>query len=143
MFDSTSVSDTASDTRSIVRHSIVSLSVSPDKTLVSSVGEDIVYSFSIVNTGNTTLSSLSLTDEKLAWVNVSCGAASLQPGQSTGCSGTYAVSGQDIADGGVANTSTVNGSSPTGAVDDTKTTFVTAATSPENPTAPIRVNGGL
>ena len=76
------------------------------------VGDQIVYEFTVTNTGNVTLSGLTISDPK---VTVSGGTlASLAPGasDSTTFSGTYTLTLADINSGSFTNTATVSGDDP-------------------------------
>jgi uncharacterized repeat protein (TIGR01451 family) len=65
----------------------------------------ITYSFVITNTGNTTLSTVALSDSKLGNVT-GCDKASLAPGATSVCSADYTVTQADLAAGFVTNTAT-------------------------------------
>ncbi len=78
------------------------------------VGETISYSFSVQNSGNVTLTNVTITDPV---VNVSGGPiASLPPGVTdTGAfTATYTLLAADITAGSVINSATANGTPPTG-----------------------------
>ncbi|WP_312315945.1 OmpA family protein [Stenotrophomonas sp.] len=88
------------------------LAAGPAMTVVKSaspttyfiVGQQINYSYLVTNTGNVTLSSLSLTDDRIA--TVSCPATTLAPGASTTCTGSYLITQADLDAGSVTNTAT-------------------------------------
>lgn len=75
------------------------------------VGETIEYSFTVTNTGNQTLSNVSITDPLM---NVPGMIASLAPGDSDSAtfSGTYTLTQADLNAGSVSNTATANASDP-------------------------------
>ena len=92
-------------------------------------GDTIVYSFDVQNTGNVTLSSVSVTDPGPTfngvagtgvWSGLTCPLTSLLPLQSVTCTATYELSQADIdaaIEGGVnsvENSATAQGETPTG-----------------------------
>ncbi|KAB1880909.1 hypothetical protein F6W70_17705, partial [Microbacterium maritypicum] len=99
---------------------------------LADAGETIDYSFVVLNTGNVTLTGVSVDDPKAG--SVTCDPTTLAPGESVTCTADapYTVTEQDIIDGGVVNTATGNATTPEG-VDpiipptDTETTPTPAA----------------
>ncbi len=77
------------------------------------VGETITYSFTVTNTGNVTISNITLSDAK---ITVSGGPITLAPGasNSTSFTGTYTITQADIDAGNVTNTATATGQDPSG-----------------------------
>ena len=85
-------------------------------------GDEIVYIFSVTNTGNVTLNDIGVDDAK---ANVTGGPiASLAPGEtnSTTLTARYTIKQSDIDRGSVTNTATAKGASPTGNVSDVSDT---------------------
>ena len=99
----------------------------------SAVGDVIDYTYVVTDTGNTTLSDVSVTDnpvspatgssipqcQSLANPADTCSGAtvgSLAPGQSATFTATYSASQADLDHGSVSDTSTANGTGPSGAV---------------------------
>ncbi|WP_289031667.1 pectinesterase family protein [uncultured Algoriphagus sp.] len=76
------------------------------------VGETITYIFTVSNTGNVTLSDITVTDPM---VTVNGGPISLAPGESdnTTFTATYELTQQDIDNGYVVNLALAEGTSPT------------------------------
>ena len=79
-------------------------------------GETITYSFTVTNTGNVTLTDITIDDPL---VTVSGSIPSLAPGcvDSTTLSATYTITQADVDNGSVSNQATATGSSP-GKTDD-------------------------
>jgi uncharacterized repeat protein (TIGR01451 family) len=77
-------------------------------------GDTIAYSFLVSNKGNVTLTSVGVTDLKVG--TVSCPFALLDPGASTTCTATYALTLADVNAGQVTNTAEASGTPPTGPV---------------------------
>jgi hypothetical protein len=90
------------------RQPSLTLSKSADPTTFGGAGEAIAYSYLVTNNGNVALSSISISDDKVA--PVSCPAGALAPGASLTCTGGYTTSAADVADGSVTNTATAAGS---------------------------------
>ncbi|MFW8744897.1 DUF7507 domain-containing protein, partial [Mesorhizobium japonicum] len=76
---------------------------------LTDVGDTIGYSFTVLNDGNTPLSSVAVSDSLLTG-GVSCVATSLAPGDSTTCHSNvpYHVSAADLAAGKVHNSATAS-----------------------------------
>ncbi|WP_203994376.1 beta strand repeat-containing protein, partial [Sphaerisporangium rufum] len=85
---------------------------------VPSAGRTVTYSFLVTNTGNDTLTSLSVADTVFTGTGtppvITCPVTTLQPGQSTTCTGTYVTTQQDVGNGGVLNTAVATGTPPSG-----------------------------
>jgi uncharacterized repeat protein (TIGR01451 family) len=78
------------------------------------LGDRITWSFTVTNTGTTTLTGVDVTAPLAG--DVTCAATQLSPGQSTSCSGVaHPVSQADVDAGVVADTETAHGSDPQGA----------------------------
>ncbi|GAB3312298.1 hypothetical protein GCM10027298_37400 [Epidermidibacterium keratini] len=75
-------------------------------------GDTIDYTFTVTNTGNTTINGVSIDDPKIA--SVVCPTTTVAPGESVTCTATYIVSQADLNAGEVVNTATASGIDPTG-----------------------------
>ena len=78
------------------------------KSLVSldafSPGEVATYRYDLTNDGNTTITGpITVNDDKISGP-ISCGAASLAPGDTTSCTATYTIVVRDLEFGSVTNT---------------------------------------
>nr|WP_060928083.1 DUF11 domain-containing protein [Microbacterium hydrocarbonoxydans] len=83
-------------------------------------GDTITYDFTVRNSGNVTLTGVSLVDPLIGPAAVSLSgwpgaAGTLQPGQTVSGSATYTVKQSDVDAGAVANTATATGTPPRGA----------------------------
>ncbi|MFE7198068.1 DUF7507 domain-containing protein [Microbacterium oxydans] len=93
---------------------------SADLQELTAAGQTINYSFLVSNTGNVTLTDVSVTETAFSGTGtapvVTCpaGAASLAPGTDVTCTASYVVTQADIDAGGVTNTATTTGTPPTG-----------------------------
>lgn len=90
----------------------------------ASVGDVVTYTFTITNTGNVTLTGVTLTDPRISGAISGMPIASLAPGATVTRTATYALTQLDINAGSVANTATVTGQPPVGGpvTDDGSTT---------------------
>lgn len=84
---------------------------------LAELGETITYNFTLTNTGNVSLSSVTVSDPK---VTVIGGPVSLAPGavDSTSFRAVYTISQGDVDAGFVTNTASVTGTTPAGTVSD-------------------------
>ncbi|SNS79326.1 conserved repeat domain-containing protein/gliding motility-associated C-terminal domain-containing protein, partial [Belliella buryatensis] len=91
------------------QNSAISLAKSADKSVVTVAGEEVVYTLTVTNTGNTTLTDVMLVDEML---EVSENVGTLLPGQSVSRDYTYTVTQSDIDSGAIVNVASVEGTDP-------------------------------
>ena len=77
----------------------------------AAVGDVLAYEYDVVNTGNVSISSLVINDDKIA--SVSCPVTSLMPTETVTCSATYVVTQDDLNTGSVTNIASADGT-PTG-----------------------------
>ena len=89
----------------------------------AAAGDTVGYSYDVTNTGTTTLSNIGVSDNRIA--GVSCPDASLSPGQSEMCTGTYTVTAADITNGSVTNTATASATDPFAAAISSNSSSVT------------------
>ena len=73
-------------------------------------GDKVSYSFAVTNTGNVTLSGLSVSDPKVG--KVTCPETALAPKAATTCTAVYTATPADIAAGVISNTATVTVKAP-------------------------------
>jgi uncharacterized repeat protein (TIGR01451 family)/fimbrial isopeptide formation D2 family protein len=84
----------------------LTLAKTANPTTYASVGQSINYSYAVTNTGNVTLNTLALTDDRIA--SVSCPVTTLAPGAGTTCTGTYPITQADLDAGSVTNTASAS-----------------------------------
>ncbi|MFD8599644.1 hypothetical protein ACFV1L_32030 [Kitasatospora sp. NPDC059646] len=81
-------------------------------------GDTVTYSYTVHNSGNTALTGLTVTDNRVT--GITCDATALAPGASTTCHGSYVVTQADVDACGrttpclVVNTATAHATDPTG-----------------------------
>ena len=90
--------------------STLSVVKSTTSTGYGAAGDTIPYSYVVKNTGTTTESNVSVSDNKVA--TVSCPDSTLAPGASETCTGSYTVTQADVDAGSVTNNATANGTNP-------------------------------
>ncbi len=116
-----------------------------DNGTVGDAGDEIVYTFTVENTGNITLNDVTMSDEKLGINDAVC-AATLRPGETADCpEATYTITAEDMQRGKVDNTASGEATPPVsyeGGVAMRKTSNTTSTTlpppesPPSNPTRP-------
>ncbi len=83
---------------------------------VTDVGDTINYQFTVTNTGNVTLSDLTLSDPLITGApnnqTIVCQATVLDSNESTTCSASYTVTQADVDEGMVMNVATATGTPP-------------------------------
>jgi len=85
----------------------ISLTKTASPTTYSAVGDVITYTYVIKNTGDVTLGSFTLDDDKVPPANFNCTLPPiLNSGASVTCTGTYTITQADIAAGSVTNKAT-------------------------------------
>ncbi len=96
------------------------------------VGDILSYEYDVVNTGNVSISAITVSDDKIAVVT--CPVTSLMPTESTTCTATYEVTQADLNTGSVTNIASVSGTpsggtltppTDTATVDGTQTPMLT------------------
>ena len=109
-------------------------------------GDTVDYSFLVTNTGAVTLAVVGINDSLVG--GATCPQPTLQPGQSTLCTGTYTITQADVNAGAVNNTATAFGTPPGGSPitsppdsTSTSTTTVSTLTIDKQAGAPSDVNG--
>jgi uncharacterized repeat protein (TIGR01451 family)/LPXTG-motif cell wall-anchored protein len=91
----------------------LSIVKSTSAVTIPPVGATIPYSFLVTNTGNVTITGVTVSDPNTS--GVSCPETMLAPAASTTCTGTHTVVQGDLDAGELVNTATVVGNRPDGA----------------------------
>ena len=85
-------------------------------------GTKVTYSYLVTNTGNVTLSPVTVTDPMAGLSAVTCPDTSLAPTDSESCTATYTTTQADVEAGSITNVGTATGTPPTGAADNVTAT---------------------
>ena len=113
----TSAPSTATVTTTPRARLTVVKSASP--TTVTAVGQNVAYTFVVTNTGNVTLTDLTVADTFTApagpALTVACPTTTLAAGATTTCTATYSVTQADLDAGTIRNSATAGATSPAGA----------------------------
>ena len=96
----------------------ISIVKSADPTTVTAAGDSVAYSFVVTNTGNVTLTDVTVTDTFTAPAGpelvVTCPVTALAPSESTTCTATYTVTQADVDAGSIQNSAIATGTPPNG-----------------------------
>ncbi len=97
----------------------VAKSVASPTTPLTTPGQTVTYDFAVTNTGNVTLTDLTVDDTQTAPAGTltsgpTCAPATLAPGDSETCTGTYVSTQADIDHGAINDTATASGDPPIG-----------------------------
>jgi gliding motility-associated-like protein/uncharacterized repeat protein (TIGR01451 family) len=126
--DRSAVEDSDSATVTAIQNPAILITKTADPATYDTLGETITYTITVTNTGNVTLTGVTVTDP-LTGMDVTV--ASLAPGASRNFTETYAITQSDLDGGSVLNTATASGTAPDGAVvEDNDSATVTAVQSP-------------
>ncbi|MEO3814275.1 hypothetical protein ABGB17_35200 [Sphaerisporangium sp. B11E5] len=110
----------AASTNTVTITSAPSLSLlkTSSPTTVTTAGQTVTYFYQVVNTGNATLTGVSAADTSFSGTGtppvISCPVTTLEPQESTTCTGTYVVTQADIDGGSIVNTAVASGTPPSG-----------------------------
>jgi uncharacterized repeat protein (TIGR01451 family) len=102
---------------SLVKSASISADVNNDGK--AGVGDKVTFSFSVKNTGDVTLTGLSISDQLVApagpALSITCPVTNLAPGATVVCtSSAYTVTQADVDSGAVKNSATATANPPTG-----------------------------
>jgi len=113
--DNSTVTKTSDTEVPISQNAKISLNKTAAQTTFSHVGDIINYTFEVENTGNVTLTDVTLTDANPQVTLQPLPATTLAPGQKVTTVGTYTVTQSDVTAGTpLSNTATVQGIQPNG-----------------------------
>ena len=120
------VSATDSVTSTIARTSTLTMDKQAGTLTGTTAGSTLPYSFIVTNTGNVTVTALSVTDPQAA--GLTCPVTTLAPGATTTCTATHTLTQAEVDAGHTANTAAVTATPPSGltpptASDSTDTTI--------------------
>ncbi|MFG1914587.1 hypothetical protein [Micromonospora sp. NPDC048898] len=107
-----------------IPHPEIAITKAVTPSVVSAAGDPVTYQFVVTNTGNTSLSAVTVDETEFSGTGtpgaitcgtppVASGSVTLTAGASTTCTSTYAVTAADIAAGRITNTAVATGTPPT------------------------------
>ncbi|HUC04875.1 MAG TPA: hypothetical protein VL961_05725, partial [Acidimicrobiales bacterium] len=105
-------SDSSAATVPAEQTATITMTKAAAETSVKAVGDVIHYSYTVQNTGNVTLSSITVNDDLPGLSAVTCPDPVLAPSDSETCTATYDVTQVDLDAGSVVNTATASGTAP-------------------------------
>ncbi|HKU10414.1 MAG TPA: hypothetical protein VJQ61_04185, partial [Sinomonas sp.] len=98
----------------------ISLTKSAGESTIPAAGGTLHYSFVVTNTGNVTLSAVSIAETAFSGAGsvsgISCPASMVAPNAPMTCTATYTVTQADVDAGNITNTATVSATGPKGPV---------------------------
>jgi len=97
-----------------VQSSSLSVTKTAQQSNFTAAGETLDFSFLVTNTGNVTLTDITVNDELAGTTTPSCPSTTLTPGDSVTCTATYVTTQANVDAGSVSNTATVTGDPPSG-----------------------------
>ncbi len=103
----TPVENTASATVDANQSAAIALTKTANPTVYTGPNQTVAYTYTVTNTGNVTLSGVTLSDNKLG--SISCPSATLAPQVAETCTGSYVTSAADVSAGSVTNLATATG----------------------------------
>ncbi|MFI6131519.1 hypothetical protein [Micromonospora sp. NPDC051141] len=100
-----------------ILHPGIALAKSVTPETVSRAGDVVTYRYVVTDTGNTTLSGVTIDETAFSGSGrpsaITCADTTLAPGQSTTCTATYTITEADVEAGRIANTAVAVGTPPT------------------------------
>ncbi|GAA1390266.1 DUF7507 domain-containing protein [Luteococcus peritonei] len=126
--DGSTIRRTAQETITATLNPAMTFSKSGSPTTVAAVGQTIDYRFAVANTGNTTMSGITVADPMPGLSAVTCQATSLAPGDTTTCSASYTTTQADLDRGSIQNTATLRATDPAGTALTRTSSFTVQAT---------------
>ncbi len=122
------ISPPGTETSDAATDPMLSITKTADVGSFANVNDPIVYTLTVTNNGNQTLSNVQARDDLLP---LSCNIGTLAPGASdNSCSGTYLVTQDDIDTGSILNAASASGLTPQGASVDDDTTLTVGGPTP-------------
>jgi uncharacterized repeat protein (TIGR01451 family) len=97
-----------------VQNPSISLTKTANAQQFAQAGTPIQYSYQATDTGNVTLTSVTVTDPMPGLSAISCPTTTLAPSASENCTATYTTTQANVDAGGITNTGTVVGTPPSG-----------------------------
>ncbi len=110
----TTLTETGTATSTVTQTADIIIDKDSNDVTTLTLGDTITYSFTLTNTGNVTLNSITITDPLPNLSTITCPQTSLEPNESMMCTASYEITQADIDAGNLTNTATVSASPPSG-----------------------------
>ncbi|WP_373396576.1 hypothetical protein V8V91_17705 [Algoriphagus halophilus] len=110
--DDVEVSDTDSETITVVKDASIEIVKSATPSTYNAAGDVITYTFDVSNTGNVTLTDVTVSDPLSGLSAITSGPVTLAPGENQVFTATYTITQSDMDAGQVDNTATATGNDP-------------------------------
>ncbi len=128
-------SRTAEATVTAVQAAAITLHKTASPVAITAAGQIVSYTFAVTNTGNVTLSSISVTDTQTApagklTTGPTCPRGSLAPGATADCTATYTVTDADLNQGSISDRAVADGMAPGGRAVASNASSVTVTATP-------------
>jgi uncharacterized repeat protein (TIGR01451 family) len=114
IFNAQPITDTDDDIQNFIRNPSINLEKSALPQTYNSLGEQITYSFLVTNTGNVTLTNVSVSDTLTGLSSITPPPVILLPGASQLFTATYNITQGNLNAGRLINTATATGTPPGG-----------------------------
>ena len=108
-----------------VQNPAIGLTKSASISGFSTAGTPVTYSYQVTNSGNMTLTSVSVADPMVGLSTVGCPSPTLAPAATETCSATYTTTQADVDAGSITNTGTATGTPPLPGPNATATSTIT------------------
>lgn len=93
----------------------ITLAKAASPATVDTVGQLVTYTFTARNTGNVTLTGVTIRDSKFSTLSCTPGQpATINPGETLSCTASYTTTQADVDGGAILNTATTSGNGPRG-----------------------------
>ena len=105
--DPNTANNTATATLSPTGTSGLILAVTASPTMFGAIGQAITFTYTVTNSGNVTVTGVSVTDTKVSPIN--CAATTLAAGAGTTCTGSYTTTADDVRATSIVSVATARG----------------------------------
>jgi uncharacterized repeat protein (TIGR01451 family) len=110
--DGNDVTDDDNLTIPAARSPMLALRKTADEPSFSAAGQTITYRYHVVNTGNTTLENVTVSDNRIGQYAIPCTPSTLAPNEEADCTATYTTTQADVDAGYIYNVAIARGTPP-------------------------------
>ena len=105
--DPNAANNTGSATITAIGTPGLTVAVAASPTMFGTVGQAITFTYTVTNSGNVTVTGISVADSKVS--PVTCGATTLAAGANTTCTGSYTTTASDVTATVITSVATAQG----------------------------------